>query len=93
MKTTYDGYAIAEKDLMLRGPGDFFATAADGSMRQSGGFEFKLAKLCDDNELFAKAFATAKEITDKDPSLDMPENSELRRIVQKNIYPKTSTIS
>lgn len=93
MKTTYDGYAIAEKDLMLRGPGDFFATAADDSMRQSGGFEFKLAKLCDDNELFAKAFATAKEITDKDPSLDMPENSELRRIVQKNIYPKTSTIS
>jgi ATP-dependent DNA helicase RecG len=93
MKNTYDGYLIAEKDLMLRGPGDFFASAPNEGMRQSGGFEFKLAKLCNDNELFAKAFAAAKEIIDKDPHLDMPEHKELHRIISKNIAPITSTIS
>lgn len=93
MKTTYDGYLIAEKDLILRGPGDFFASASNEGMRQSGGFEFKLAKLCNDNELFAKAFATAKGIIDKDPLLDMPEHKELNRIIAKNIAPITSTIS
>ncbi len=93
MKTTYDGYEIAEKDLILRGPGDFFASAESDGMRQSGGFEFKLAKLCDDNELFSNAFATAKEIIDEDPSLSLPKNEALRKAVQKVVAPISSTIS
>ena len=43
MKTTYDGFEIAEKDLLLRGPGDFFSSVSDNNLRQSGGFEFKMS--------------------------------------------------
>jgi ATP-dependent DNA helicase RecG len=94
MRTTYDGFEIAEKDLIMRGPGDFFASlSTKESMRQSGGFEFKLAKLCDNSELFEKAFATAKEIMASDPALVKPEHEELRRAVLKQISPITSTIS
>lgn len=93
MKTTYDGYEIAEHDLMMRGPGDFFASGQDDDLRQSGGFDFKIAKICDDSELLTSAFAAAKEIVDGDPALTLPEHEELRRAVQKNISPKTSIIS
>ena len=37
-------FKIAEEDLKLRGPGDFFASTTDETLRQSGGFDFKLAK-------------------------------------------------
>ncbi|MBE6645559.1 MAG: hypothetical protein E7612_09345, partial [Ruminococcaceae bacterium] len=93
MRTTYDGFEIAEKDLILRGPGDFFASISQDTMRQSGGFEFKLAKLCDDNELFEKAFSAAKFITESDPQLIKKEHASLRRAVLKTIHPITSTIS
>ena len=93
MRTTYDGYEIAEKDLLLRGPGDFFASTSADGMRQSGGFEFKLAKLCDDNELFAKAFAAAKEIIEKDPEMQLEEHRALRNTVEGYITPSASTIS
>ena len=92
MKTTYDGFEIAEKDLILRGPGDFFAAATD-SMRQSGGFKFKLASLCNDNDLFALAFKVAKEIVSNDPDLCSIENSGLLSEVSKFVYTDTSTIS
>ncbi len=92
MRTTYDGYEIAEKDLVLRGPGDFFASDAK-NMRQSGGFEFKLAKLCDDHTLFAKAFESAKSIVESDPELISEENHLLKKEVSKYIIPLTSTIS
>ncbi len=93
MRTTYDGYEIAEKDLILRGPGDFFASVSDDSMRQSGGFEFKLAKLCDDTELFSKAFVAAKEITASDPYLEFEEHKELKTALENHIRPSASTIS
>ena len=93
MRTTYDGYEIAEKDLLLRGPGDFFASASDDSMRQSGGFEFKLAKLCDDTELFSKAFVAAKEIAESDPYLEKNENKLLKKELENYISLSSSTIS
>lgn len=89
MKTTYDGYEIADKDLMLRGPGDFFSNNSDDNFRQSGGFEFKFAKLCDDTELLAAAFSTAKSIVNQDPSLSAKEHLGLQRelgsILESNI--------
>ena len=93
MRTTYDGYEIAERDLILRGPGDFFASLSDDTMRQSGGFEFKMAKLCDNSELFTSAFAAAKEIAEKDPYLTMDEHKLLREIVREYVNPNISTIS
>jgi len=93
MKTTYDGFEIAEKDLMLRGPGDFFASQNGENLRQSGGFEFKVASLCDDTELFEAAFRTAKEIIEGDPELTSPEHKELKKEVERYLAPTYSTIS
>ena len=69
MRTTYDGYEIAEKDLLLRGPGDFFSSYSADNIRQSGGFEFRFASTCDDGELFDMAFSAAREIAKRDPEL------------------------
>lgn len=87
MRTTYDGFEIADKDLMLRGPGDFFSSNSDNSLRQSGGFEFRLAKLCDDNTLFDAAFCAAKGITNIDPGLDLDEHKALKDNLNYLIYP------
>ncbi len=93
MKTTYDGFEIAERDLVLRGPGDFFTSTEGANLRQSGGFEFKLAALCSDHELFNLAFKTAKKIIERDPTLSLPENLGLRRELSKLIIKDNSTIS
>ena len=69
MKTCYDGYAIAERDLEMRGPGDFLRSNGDASVRQSGGVRFRLAELCDDMSLFKTAFSEAHALTETDPSL------------------------
>lgn len=55
-----DGFAIAERDLSMRGPGDFIP-AELGGRRQSGQLKFRLASLCDNTELFLTAFSAAKE--------------------------------
>ena len=93
MRTTYDGYEISERDLILRGPGDFFASVSDDSMRQSGGFEFKMAKLCDDSELFSAAFSAAKETVESDPDLTLAEHELIRKEVIQHLNPTLSTIS
>ena len=62
MKTTYDGFAIAEQDLAQRGPGDFFAKSAGGAIRQSGGVEFRLASQCSESDLLTSAFSAADEV-------------------------------
>ncbi len=93
MRTTYDGFEIAEKDLILRGPGDFFTSVGDDTLRQSGGFEFKLAHLCNDNSLFELAFKCAKEIISEDPTLSLSKNLPLRcELLRYNIH-NNSTIS
>ncbi|MBQ5772168.1 MAG: ATP-dependent DNA helicase RecG, partial [Clostridia bacterium] len=51
MRTTYDGFAIAEQDLAQRGPGDFLGSGADGTLRQSGGLSFRLANAAEDGEI------------------------------------------
>jgi ATP-dependent DNA helicase RecG len=93
MKSTSDGFEIAERDLMLRGPGDFFATNSKDNFRQSGGFEFKFASMCDDNQLFYQAFATAKEIINIDHTLDLPIHQGLKEAIINKLNASTSTIS
>ena len=93
MKTTYDGYEIADKDLAMRGPGDFFSSNSRDNFRQSGGFEFKFAKLCDDNALFESAFSHAKEIAKKDPELMLFEHSGLRKALAESYNANVSSIS
>ena len=93
MRTTYDGFEIAEKDLLLRGPGDFFSSVSGDNLRQSGGFEFKFASSCDSSELFATAFSAAKSIIQSDPTLSLPVHEGLRREVESKIKVESSTIS
>ena len=93
MRTTYDGYEIADKDLALRGPGDFFSLKSGNNLRQSGGFEFKLASLCNDKTLFDAAFSEAKSIVKTDPDLEKSDHSLIRRELMRIMTPTTSTIS
>ncbi|MGH2542051.1 MAG: ATP-dependent DNA helicase RecG, partial [Ardenticatenaceae bacterium] len=66
-----DGFALAEEDLRLRGPGDFFGT------RQSGLPELKLARLGDTITL-ARAREAAQRIIAQDPDLSHPQHRLLR---------------
>ena len=79
MRTTYDGYRIAEQDLAQRGPGDFLASSPGGGIRQSGGF--RLAETWSDAELMNHAFAHAREMLEEDPCLE--SHPILRRSVEK----------
>ena len=94
MRTTYNGFEIAERDLMNRGPGDFFAALSGGeAMRQSGGLKFKLASLCNDPEMLERAFSAGKAIIAQDPELVQPENALLRALIADYSQINTSTLS
>ena len=93
MRTTYNGFEIAEKDLLLRGPGDFFSSNNGDNLRQSGGFEFKISSMCNDAQLLQDAFETAKSIVNLDPELERPENYYLKRELSKFKLYNSSTIS
>ena len=67
-----DGFYIAEQDLKLRGPGDFFGT------RQHGLPELKIANLFEDSDLLILAQNAADALIKKDPELKMEENRLLR---------------
>lgn len=73
MRSSNSGFVIAEEDLKLRGPGDFFPVG-DGSARQSGEFRMGLTSLCDDMDLLREAAAAAGETVAEDPDLSSPEN-------------------
>lgn len=79
MASTNNGFEIAERDLALRGPGDFFSGACDSEMRQSGGIRLRLAKCCDDAELMNAAFEEASALVAKDPHLAHEENVSLAK--------------
>lgn len=68
----HDGFLIAEKDLALRGPGDFFGQMAEtsGGIRQSGGLRFRLADIATDSGLLTAAAEEAKAILKEDPTLE-----------------------
>lgn len=63
MSQSNDGFVISEKDLELRGPGDFFGT------KQHGLPELKIANLYRDMEVLKLAQACAKEMIMEDPGL------------------------
>ncbi|HFD40641.1 MAG TPA: ATP-dependent DNA helicase RecG, partial [Anaerolineae bacterium] len=67
IEETQDGFVLAEKDLELRGPGDFFG------VRQSGLPSLRLANLSNTRTL-ELARAEAKRIFAQDPRLEQPEH-------------------
>lgn len=82
MKSTFDGYAIAEKDLAQRGPGDFLP-GMGGVMRQHGESGFSFSPVGADAALMQKAVSRAKEILAADPDLVQEKNELLRRHVEE----------
>lgn len=59
-----DGFDVAEEDLQIRGPGDYFG------LRQSGVPDFQVADLLQDIELFKWAQEDARNLIDADPDLE-----------------------
>lgn len=75
MVKTNDGFVISEKDLSLRGTGEFFGT------KQHGLPEFKIANLFVDMELLKSVQSVAINIMSKDPNLEKKENEKLKTII------------
>jgi ATP-dependent DNA helicase RecG len=76
METTDSGFDLAEHDLRLRGPGDYFGT------RQSGLPDLKVAKLTE-VELIEEARREATRLLDEDPELEDPAHVQLRENVHR----------
>jgi ATP-dependent DNA helicase RecG len=76
MVKTNDGFKLAEKDLEIRGPGQFLGT------RQSGYTELKLASITD-IKLIEQARQTAMSLFKQDPDLKQDNHQELARAVKQ----------
>ena len=74
-----DGFFIAGEDLKLRGPGDLFG------IRQSGILDFKVADVFQDAKILQNASEDAGRILAEDPELTAPENTGLRRYIDRKI--------
>lgn len=77
ISSTNDGFVISEKDLELRGSGEFFGT------RQHGIPEFKIANLFEDIDTLKMVQAIAMEIINKDPLLEKEENKVLQKMIDE----------
>jgi len=67
-----DGFILAEKDMEMRGPGEFFGT------RQSGLPDLRMARLSD-VALLELARSVAIKLFEKDPALEKPEHNSLAK--------------
>ncbi len=72
MVATNDGFAIAEKDLEIRGPGEIEGT------RQSGALNFKLVSLVNDKAMLEVAKVTVEKLLSTDPDIVLEENLPVR---------------
>ena len=75
ISSTNDGFVISEKDLELRGSGEFFGT------KQHGIPEFKIANLFEDIGILKLVQGLAIQIIQKDPLLEKRENELLKKLV------------
>ena len=76
MCQTNDGFIISEKDLKLRGSGDFFGTA------QHGVPEFKIANLFENIQELKIVQNLATNIIQEDPNLELEKNFRLKTLIQ-----------
>ena len=79
MQDTNDGFVISEKDLELRGSGEFFGT------KQHGIPEFKVANLFEDLKLLKLVQSLAIKILEEDSQLEKEKNLRLKKVVEKKL--------
>ncbi|MDE7145306.1 MAG: ATP-dependent DNA helicase RecG, partial [Duncaniella sp.] len=72
MTSTTDGFAIAEADMQMRGPGDI-----EGTMQSGIPFDLHIANLATDGQIVQLARDAACEILDIDPELTAPAHAIL----------------
>ncbi len=72
MERSSDGFELAQRDLEIRGPGEFFGTA------QSGALRFRAADLTRDLDLLTLARRDARRWIERSPRLDHPDEALLR---------------
>ena len=77
LKATNDGFQIAEEDLRLRGPGDFFGR------RQHGLPQLRVADLAGDMRVLKEAQQATRALLEGDPGLQRPEHAPLLGRVRK----------
>jgi ATP-dependent DNA helicase RecG len=77
MEKTTDGFKIAEEDLALRGPGEFFG------IRQSGLPDFRVAHIIRDTPILIKAREEAFRLIQEDPDLIHASHARLKDILIK----------
>jgi len=85
MTSTNDGFVIAEKDLELRGPGEFFGT------EQSGMPRFRFANLIRDQHILKLARNDAFDLISTDFDFTLPEHKMVRSQFKK-LYSKKETL-
>ncbi|MFA5060619.1 MAG: ATP-dependent DNA helicase RecG [Candidatus Omnitrophota bacterium] len=78
--STSDGFKIAEKDLLIRGPGEFFGR------HQHGLNELKIANPLTQLDILELARAEAIELTKTDPKLQHPSHMVIKALIEKR-YP------
>lgn len=78
MVATADGFRIAEVDLKLRGPGEFFGT------KQSGLPDFRIADLVEDADVVRVTRQEAFDLVERDPQLRKAEHASLRKHVMEH---------
>ena len=75
MCDTNDGFEIAEEDLKIRGPGDFFGN------KQHGLPNFKIANIIEDTKLLKICKEEAENILLADPKLELKEHEKIKNNV------------
>ncbi len=75
--STSDGFRIADEDLRLRGPGDFFGE------KQHGLPDLKIANMAEDMEVLKEAQSAARHVLSCDPKLEQPEHRGLKGQVKR----------
>ena len=77
MRDTSDGFAVAEQDLIKRGPGDFFGR------RQHGLPDLRIADLLADMKVLESAREAAQILLGRDALLKEPQHALLRQKVER----------
>ena len=81
MCATEDGFAIAEEDMKMRGPGDL-----EGTQQSGLPISLNIASLARDGILLSQARAYATKVLEADPTLSLPQNAPLIKELRKDKY-------